>query len=276
MKYQYEVLFYSGAELLEGPCWDEKNNILYFVSILNNLIYSLDINTGYIKSYQTESPVGCAVIEETGMILEAELNGIYRINPETGEKKFVSQLIRENGIRYNDGKLGPDGKLYVGTMYYQKFSKGKGKLYRLDENQSVSLIEGTTISNGLGFSNDNKYMYFIDTPTNKVGRYYYDIATGNINFDRYIIEFINDGNPDGMCVDIDDTIWVAQWGAGKVSHWNPYTGEKLLEIEFPCANVSSCCVGGKNMEYLFVSSGKHDDGVENEVLAGALFKVKIR
>ena len=28
-----ELVFYNGAEILEGPCWDKNNNLLYFVSI---------------------------------------------------------------------------------------------------------------------------------------------------------------------------------------------------------------------------------------------------
>lgn len=270
-----KLLFYNSDQLLEGPCWDKKNNVLYFVSILNCRIYAIDPYSGELNIIKTEGPVGCAVVEENGSILEAELSGIYRINPITGEKKYITNFLETENVRYNDGKLGPNGRFYVGSMFYNQYTKGSGKLFCLDGREKKILIENTTISNGLGFSNDEKYMYFIDTPTKRIGRYFYDKETGNILFDKYVVEIQGEGMPDGMCVARDDTIWVAEWGAGKVSHWNPATGKKIEEIMFPCLNVSSCCFGGEKDEFLFVTTGKHDDGTESEELAGGLFFVKI-
>jgi hypothetical protein len=39
-------------------------------------------------------------------------------------------------------------------------------------------------------------MYFIDTPTKKVTQYKYNLSTGDIEFEKYIIEI--DGPVDGL------------------------------------------------------------------------------
>ena len=98
--------------------------------------------------------------------------------------------------------------------------------------------------------------------------------TGNISFLKNIIEIIDRGFPDGICVDIDDMIWVAEWEGGKVCKWNPNNGEKIKEIKMPCKRVTSCCIGGENLDYLYITSAKETNVKDN--YSGGLFRVKIR
>lgn len=270
-----ELAFYIGSTLLEGPCWNKETGEILCVSIEQKCIYSANPLTGRIQTYMMDGQVGCITLVDKDYILAAEYNGIYKINLKSGEKKFITQLKTNDNIRYNDGKSDAAGRFIVGTTGYNCFAENQNYLYSWDGKEGKVLISGTTISNGIGFSNDNKYMYFVDTPTKKVSRYFYDIDTGNVKFDKDII-FIDEGLPDGICVDVDDMLWVAQWGGYKVSKWNPYTGEKLLEVILPCKNVSSCCIGGEREEYLFVTTAKHDDGTESEEFAGGLFKIRVR
>lgn len=270
-----ELLFYHGGNLLEGPHWN--NGLLYFVSIRNNMIFSIDPVSKTVKVYETDGAVGVAVIDSDGDILEAEKDGIFKMNLKTKEKTLVAHPETDPKIRYNDGHLDAKGRLLVGTMGDLERSGSEGKLFSVEKNGDCKvLIEGTTISNGLGFSSDNKTFYFIDTPTQKVMAYDYGLETGDISNERVFVEFDfeKDGSPDGMCVDIDDNIWVAHWGGGKVSKFCSKTGERLVEIDMPVTNVTSCCVGGENMDTLFVTTAQATG--KNEMVGGGLFKLKIR
>ena len=273
-KMNLELIFYAGSSLLEGPCWDNKEQILYFVSIEQCLIYSINMTTFEIKSFKTDGQVGCVVVKNDGFLLSAEKSGIYNINPKTGLRVLLGSYLKNIEMRYNDGKLDAVGRFLIGTKGEKKDFIGEGELISFSEESFNSIIQKTTISNGLGFSSQGDTLYFIDTPTKKVGKYSYDVSTGGAIFDSYIIEIDGEGYPDGMCVDIDDMIWVAEWGAGKVCKWNPKTGEKIIEIILPCNNVTSCCIGGKNMDNLFITTAK--DNLKFEPLAGGLFKIKIR
>lgn len=270
-----ELAFYVGSTLLEGPCWKKDTGEILCVSIEQKCIYSVNLTSGKISSFMLEGEVGCVALEDNNNILVAEYNGIYRINLNSGEREFVTHLITDKSIRYNDGKMDAAGRFLVGTTGYKCLAENQNVLFSWNGIEKKELISGTTISNGIGFSKDNMYLYFVDTPTKKVSRYLYDIGTGDAKFDKDII-YIDEGIPDGICVDVDDMLWVAQWGGYKVSKWNPYTGEKLLEILLPCKNVSSCCIGGDREDLLFVTTAKHDDGTESEELAGGLFKIRIR
>jgi sugar lactone lactonase YvrE len=248
--------------------------VIYCVSIEQCLIYRIHPETGEVNSFRTDGSVGCVVAEKSGMLLSAEKSGIYRINPKTGERSFLVQLEDNPAMRYNDGKLDPCGRFLVGTKGEANDLPRCGKLFSYDGHRARTLITGTTISNGIGFSKAGDILYFIDTPTRRVGRYKYNLETGDVVFDRHIIELEGNSWPDGMCVDLDDMIWVAEWGGGRVCKWNPETGKKMREIKLPCANTSSCCLGGTDFQYLYITTAKASG--TDEPLAGGLFRIPIR
>ena len=125
----------------------------------------------------------------------------------------------------------------------------------------------------MGFSNSGDYLYFIDTPTKRISKYIYDKENGDVCFEKFVIEIEGNGFPDGLCVDQNDNIWVAEWGGSKVCLWNPQTGAKIRELNLPCTNVTSCCIGGRESEFLFVTTAENENKIEP--LAGGLFKFKL-
>ena len=148
----------------------------------------------------------------------------------TGQK-FVFQIDIDNLVRYNDGILDPIGRIIIGTMGYPEVKEGVGNVYSYFKGEYKTIIKNTTISNGLAFSADHKFLYFIDTPTKKVAKYSYEIETGEVAFLSYVIEFKHDAFPDGMCIDKNGMLWIAEWGGACISQWNPLNGEKVKEIK---------------------------------------------
>jgi sugar lactone lactonase YvrE len=139
-----------------------------------------------------------------------------------------------------------------------------GSLYCMDTELRVRrLFGGVAISNGLGWSPDNAVMYYIDSPTRQVAAFDFDPESGDISNKRVAVVIPEDGGiPDGMTVDEDGTIWVAQWGAYQVSRWNPHTGELLQTISVPAANVTCCAFGGPDLEELYITTSKIGVGDE--------------
>lgn len=274
--YEPKLVFFAGSTLLEGPCWNKEKKALLFVSIEQKCVYYFDIEQNVVNTFQMQGQVGCAMFGKENSIIVAEYTGIYKIDLETGEKKFITQLNDNPQLRYNDGILDSAGRVLVGTTGYNCLAEKQNCLYSWDGIEKKILVRNTTISNGIDFSKDERYMYFVDTPTKMIKRFLYDINFGEVQYDRDIIQIVDGSLPDGICTDIDDMLWIAQWGGGKVSKWNPYTGIKLLEIELPCKNVTSCCVGGEDSNFLFVTTAQHDDGTDSEMMAGGLFSIQIR
>ena len=62
-----------------------------------------------------------------------------------------------------------------------------------------------------------------------------------------------------------------------MTRWDPMSREKLLEIKIPAIRVTSCCFGGPNYEWLFVTSASvQDSDTDKEKFphSGGLFVVK--
>jgi sugar lactone lactonase YvrE len=107
-------------------------------------------------------------------------------------------------------------------------------------------------------------MYYIDSVTKTVQCFLFDIHTGELQFEKIAIH-IPDGFPDGMCMDEEGMLWIAQWDAFGVYRWNPETGELLDKIDLPVPQVSSCVFGGENMDQLFITTAR--EKMDEEMLA---------
>lgn len=272
-----QLVFYAGSTLLEGPRWSGDLNALLCVSIEQERIFLIDDDTQYVRTYKTHGQVGFAVFKGAKKIVYAAYDGIYELDIVSGKDKFLFQANFDKTLRYNDGEYDPVGRILMGTTGYKRFAPGENCLYsaNMDGSGIKKIIEKTSISNGIAFSPDSRYLYFIDTPTKKVGRYTYDIRNGNCEFDKYVVEIDGNGVPDGMCADRDGNIYVAEWGGYRVRKWNPSTGKCLKEYSIPVKNVSSCTIGGKDHKKLFITTAAHDDGTPSEMAAGGLFQVDL-
>ncbi len=265
------LVFHSNSELLEGPVFDKKNNHLYFVSILDCLVYCYNPKTKEISSVKLDSVVSCIFLLSRKKILVASKKGFFKIDFNKLKKEFVFQIEIGNFVRYNDGIKDSMGRLIIGTMGFPKVIEKIGKVFSCFNGEYKIIIDKTTISNGIAFSLDDKFLYFIDTPTKKVAKYFYDLKRGEVTFDSYIIEFKDKGSPDGMCIDRNGMLWIAEWGGGCISKWNPLNGKKIEEIKLPCVNVTSCCFD--NFSNLYVTTAKADS--KNDIYGGGLFYIEL-
>ncbi len=256
---------------MEGPVFDKENNFLYFVSILDCLVYCYNPVTKEILSIKLDSPVSCVFLLERKVILVASKNGFFKIDFNTLQKQFVFQIEIGDSIRYNDGIADAMGRFIIGTMGFPEVKEKSGRVFSYYNGQYKTIIKNTTISNGLAFSLDGEFLYFIDTPTKKVAKYSYDLKTGEVQFKSNVIEFKGAGSPDGMCMDKNGMLWIAEWGGGCISKWNPLSGEMLGKVKLPCENVTSCCFD--NYSNLYVTTAK--GGSKEDAYGGGVFYVEL-
>ncbi|MFC7061443.1 SMP-30/gluconolactonase/LRE family protein [Halobacillus seohaensis] len=274
-----ELVIDSQSTLGEGPCWDHERGILYFVDILEKKIIQFNPQTEKVQSIDVDNFVGAVAVREKGGLVVALQKGMYFLD---WQKEELTPIVDpENHLpmnRFNDGKCDPAGRFWAGTMDLSE-ENVTGSLYCLDEQlQITEKIKEVGISNGLAWSPDYSYMYFIDTPTGKVMRYNYELSTGEIKQPEVIIQFQEDmGHPDGMTIDEEGMLWIAHFDGHGISRWNPLTGNRLQFIPIPAANVTSCTFGGNNLDELYVTTARKDTSEEDLLRyphAGGVFKVK--
>lgn len=88
------------------------------------------------------------------------------------------------GNRINDGKCDASGRIWFGTIGVHdpktmKFSEN-ASFYSLHAGKPKHHFGDVTISNGLVWNKNNTKFYYIDTPTQRVEVFDFDLATGNI------------------------------------------------------------------------------------------------
>ena len=263
----------------EGPVWDAANNTILWVDIMGSAIHVLDRNNDAFHSIATPSMIGSFALCNNGNIVAALQEGFVFINRNTGEISAIGDPEKQlPGNRFNDGKTDPAGRFWAGSMSLTG-ETGTGNLYMLDGNLNINKkIEKVSISNGLCWSEDLHYFYYIDTPTMEVVRYDYDNASGEISNKTSVISIPGkEGYPDGMTIDSEGMLWIAHWEGWQVARWNPFTGEKIDAIQLPVSLVTSICFGGEKMDEMYITSarvGLTDEQLAEEPLAGSSFIIE--
>jgi sugar lactone lactonase YvrE len=242
------------ASLAEGPCWDAATASLYWTDIPANLVHRL-ASDGEHTAWPTGQPVGAIAPRARGGLVLAARDGFAVFDPGTGmltEVAAVEPHVPEN--RMNDGACDRAGRFFAGTMAEDE-APGAGALYRLDPDHQVStLLAGTGISNGIGWSRDERLMYYVDSLTHRVDVFDYDQATGAIS-DRRVFANVGHGDvmPDGLAVDAEGFVWVALWGGSALHRFSP-AGKLALVLDVPAANVTSCAFGGADLDILYITT----------------------
>ncbi|MEJ8800450.1 SMP-30/gluconolactonase/LRE family protein [Pontibacter sp. H249] len=266
------------AKLGEGALWHPTEQRLYWVDIEGKVLHLYNPKTKEDKVWEVGERIGTVVPVAGGGALVALQNGIHYIDTSTGKLTFVTNPIKDTGIRFNDGKCDPYGRFWVGTMALDS-EEGAADLYMLDLDGNIHhKLSGLTISNGIVWSLDKKTMYFTDTKTQQVKSFDYDDATGSISTEKTIITIPKDeGSPDGMTLDADGNLWIALHGGAAVAKYNPSTGEQLQKVKVPAINTTSCAFGGPSLETLYITSGREllsEEKLEKYPESGGLFAVK--
>jgi sugar lactone lactonase YvrE len=269
----------SQAELGEGPSWDSKNGVLYWVDIFRGQVHIYDPQKSKDTAVRAGEYVSCVVPRRSGGVAMTLRHGFYTLALEDGRVALIAEVEKDMAEnRFNDGKCDPAGRLWAGTMDIEERAP-RGALYCLEKGSRVlTVLKGTIVSNGLGWSPDWSTMYFIDSPTRKVFAFDYAIETGELKSRRIAVDFAGQpGEPDGMAVDEEGMIWVAHWGGWRITRFDPNTGRALERVSMPVSQVTSCCFGGNRLDRLYVTtarSGLSPDALSKEPLAGDLFEVQ--
>ncbi|WP_035426518.1 SMP-30/gluconolactonase/LRE family protein [Sediminibacillus terrae] len=280
MKIQADLLLDAKAELAESPHWDAERQQLYWVDINNHQLHVFSPREGKDETIQFDQFVSAVAMTASGNLLLAMHHGIHRWNPSSQALSLIINPEEDKPqSRFNEGKCDPQGRFWTGTMALNA-EPGAASLYRMDADYTVTkMVSDVTISNGLAWSEEKNTMYYADTPTQRVDAFDYEPATGAISNRKTVIHIPEEeGAPDGLTIDEEGMLWIAQWGGSRVGRWDPDTGECLQTIELPAAHVSSCAFGGAELDELYITTAREHltaEQLERQPHAGGIFRVKL-
>jgi sugar lactone lactonase YvrE len=275
-----ELVQDARAEIGEGPIWDDRSGRLHWVDIRAGLVHRFSPADDSDLVLSVEQPVGSLGLGAKGGLVLALRDG-FGLMPSGADRleKIIEVEKTLTGNRMNDGRCDAAGRFWAGTMSAAlDHVVGAGSLYRLEELANslspVLVLGGLTVANGIDWSPDGRLMYYIDSPTQRVDVFDFDVDSGALTHRRPFVEIPKaDGLPDGMVVDAEGGVWVALFGAGRVRRYSP-SAEIKQEIEVPVTLVTSATFGGPNLSDLYITTARHrlaPDERERQTHAGSLF-----
>ena len=276
-----KTLFPTRNQLGEAPIWCAQRQALFWLDILNRelfMAYHVDSNPILTIRFLPIMITAMDILDEDHLIM-AGLGGVYQYHIEKQELSLLAAFEHEPaGNRPNDGKMDGYGRFWFGTMDHQE-KQYSGRLYCYQQGKIHPFHDDIGICNGFGWSPDHKIMYNGDSMRQEIYRYDYDADTGHISNKRLFISLKGeDIYPDGLCVDEEGYIWSAQWNGYRIIRYDP-NGNMAQNIAMPIACPSSCVIGGKDNDKLFITSArKAFDAKEllTQPEAGALFMLNIK
>ncbi len=278
-KFQVQLEAEIKTSLGEGPLWHKDEKRLYFVDIVNFKVHGYDPNTKNIAKWTFPTYVGAIAQGGEDELYVAVQNELVVLNTRTGSTKTILSLDLDKEMRFNECKCDRQGRFWMGTMHLEA-KKGIGAFYRVDLDGSVTkVLAGLSVPNGFCWSQDNQFMYHIDSFDYAVKRFRYDERSGMLTNPQVAVSLPDDSIiPDGMCMDRNGNLWVAMWGGSKVACFNPKDGELMAEVEVPAPHVTSCAFGGDNFDKLYITTarlGLTDEQLEEYPLSGSVFSCDV-
>jgi sugar lactone lactonase YvrE len=241
------------CELGEGPLWHPTRNQLFWFDILAGRLHTRE--NGATRMMQFDELVSAAGwIDDTTLLVASE-SRLFRFDLETGTTEDVVPLEAENPLtRSNDGRADPWGGFWIGTMG-KGAEPGLGAIYRYHAGELRQLHAPITIPNAISFAPDRSVAYFTDSPVRIVWRQPLDPETGWPSGPAETWLDLNSAGlvADGAVTDADGNLWIAHWGAGRVSAWSP-EAKLLRSVEVPGLHASCPAFGGPDLRTLYCTS----------------------
>lgn len=149
-----------------------------------------------------------------------------------------------------------------------------GSLWCFDSSGKEEIERDINTPNSIGWSPDNKTLYWTHSRKRQVLARDYDVKTGATSNQRIFYNHLGEGEPDGFRIDVNGNIWQAIYGESRVLKICP-SGTITGEIRLPTRYIT--CVEFVGTELLITSAADDDgDGGMSRSYGGAIFRVDVK
>ncbi|USI72343.1 SMP-30/gluconolactonase/LRE family protein [Sphingomonas morindae] len=263
-----------GATLGEGPVWDARDGVLWFVDIKQRRVYRHDPARGATEHWTAPEQVGWVLPAAEGGMIAGLKTGVHRFDPASGA--FTLHHDPEPalpGNRLNDATTDAAGRIWFGSM--DDGEQGlTGRLYRLDpDGLRESGLPPVAITNGPAISGDGRTLYHTDTAGGVIWRVALDEQGLAGAAEIFTTIPAAEGHPDGSVVDAEDCLWVGLYGGWGVRRYDP-SGRLIGTVAFPVANITKIAFGGPDLRTAYATTARQGldaQALAAQPLAGALF-----
>jgi sugar lactone lactonase YvrE len=265
----------------EGPLWDSARNSLFWTDLAGHRFYRYDWAQKRSTVYRTGVEICGFALNQPGGFVLVNTAGIWTWDGES-EPILLAREVDGHPCKMNDCIADPKGRLLAGSCLYESVGEYPlGHLMLVDLDGSVQILDdGIRLANGLGFSPDERTLYFSDSAERVIYAYDYDADGGTVHRKRPFVRVpADEGLPDGLTVDAEGFVWSAQWFGSGLVRYDP-DGRVERRVAVPAKQTSSVAFGGPDLTDMFVTSANFSDSLplappgydsENGYIGGKLF-----
>ncbi|WP_296104103.1 SMP-30/gluconolactonase/LRE family protein [uncultured Agrobacterium sp.] len=254
------------STLAESPVWDEKRQVLFWCDILGKTVRSAALTHGQYREWSFPSTVSSLGLCDDGDLIIACGMDIVVLDPDSGAISPLCSIPspEDAPFRLNDGRIGPDGAFWVGTMHNVPLAQmePRGELWRVTASGAERMQTGLTCPNGLAFSEDGSVMWQSDSIQRWIRRRVFDKSGGTFDEGVLVAQMTEEtGRPDGGCLDRSGIYWSSGVSAGLINAFSP-DGTHLGATAAPVPHPTMGCFGGPDFSTFFLTSHRHNMSYE--------------
>lgn len=280
-----EVAFDQPMQVGECPLWSAAEGCLYWVDIDGRAVHRLVPSSGEHRSWPMDSEPAALALAPGGALIVALRSGFAHLDTASGKLTPIAPAPFDPATsRFNDGRVDPAGRFWVGTMFEPRTSPA-AEMFCLERGQVRRVWSGgMTVSNGLAFSPDGRWMYHADTTSHRIDRFPFDAASGALAEPQPFRRFDDDkaapgygGRPDGAAVDSEGAYWCAMFEGARLLRLAP-DGALLREVTLPLRCPTMVAFGGEDLRTLYITSAGGKRPAEERArypLSGCLLSLRV-
>ena len=253
----------TGYGLVEGPVWHPERGLLFCDVIFGGVFALKDKIVRTV--FEHRRGIGGMAIHEAGGLIVSGKNISLKLFGQSESQLVLDRDLDNHNVGYNDLTTDSTGRVYVGSLgsspvFDDGLEPRAGDLYLIDTDGASRVVASDVqLTNGLGFSADGQFLYHSDSRRQQVYRYRVH-SNGDLDPREVFCEF-EQGAPDGLAIAEDDSVWIANAGAGGVNVFNSDGSERaFIPISVPMC--TSVCFGGEDLGTLYIVSGANGSGSE--------------
>lgn len=262
----------TGWGAVEGPAFDRAGDV-FFVSSDRGAIVRVGAdgiaaewaNTGGIPAALAFDPDGALFVTDSG----PNRHGVLTV---TADGTVATVVDGYRGARFNgcnDLVFAADGTLYFSDPWQTSLENRVGGFYRRFADGRLERIDhGLAFPNGVALAPDASAVFLAETATNRVHRYAL-LPDGTVGPRTLFAQLEGGVGPDGMAFDVEGTLYVAHYGAGRLDLLDP-SGRVVDAIAVPGPEPTNLAFGGADRRTLVVTENSRGTLYRAEVaVAGA-------
>ena len=257
MKLETKVLLY-GLEFPEGPRW--RNGKLFFSDFIGRKVITVDEEgKTEILIELPDSPSGLGFLNDGRMLIVSMQRRCLMCLDADG-LKIHADLSKFTEYNCNDSVTDTLERTYVGnwgTKSLESPAEPTCIVLVKKEGEARIVAENLVFPNGCVVTPDCKTFIVAETFGRRLTAF--DIEDSGNLINRRIWATMKDFAPDGICLDEEGAIWVANPAKKEVLRIFE-GGEITSTIKVKDTNVYACALGGDDGRTLFLCTGQYLDG----------------